>query len=174
MPALCLCAFLVVAAQQAEMPAAAQAVPTLSFQRIAVKAGETAALPVYLVSEENYEQPMQVTVEFPKTHLTFEKVERDYLAEKANWKITATASDHPQKKDIGLVKVDIDPGPAKFFPSGLVARVYFQVAKGTPDGDILLTGALAAPASSKAVALSAPAKISVFTNAVFACFFYMH
>jgi hypothetical protein len=153
---------------------AAAAGMELSFERVAVKAGETAALPIYLVSETNYAEPFRITLEFPAAELTFETLEIAYLAEKAGWKVTGSAIDHPDKKDVRIVRMDVQPGEPKFFPSGLVAHARFAVAKDHPDGDILLPAQLIAPVSGPPVASKEPGKITVITNAAFGCFFYMH
>jgi len=146
----------------------------LSFSRVAVKAGESAALPIYLVSPANYQEPFQITLEFSDRQLTFQKVEADYLAQKAKWTIGATVTVHPDKPDSRILRIDIKPGESKFFPSGGVAHAHFLVSKDSLDGDILLNAALIAPVASEPVSAAAPAKITVFTTAVYGCFFYMH
>jgi hypothetical protein len=146
----------------------------LSFARVAVLAGEAAALPIYLIAEDNYREAFQITLEFSPAELTFQKVDRAYLAEKANWKLTATVRDHLARKDRRVVQIDVEPGDAKFFPSGNVAHAHFLVARDRPDGDILVDATLAAPASSNPLPSAEPGKITVYTTPVFACFFYMH
>jgi hypothetical protein len=154
---------------------AADTVPMkLSFERVAVSAGEEAALPIYLVSNDIYRERFQITLEFPSNELTFQKVERDYLAEKANWTIAATVKDHPDRKDRRILKIDVTPGDARFFPSGSVAHANFVVAKDHSDGDILLDAALVAPSSARPVPAAEPAKITVISKPAFGCFFYMH
>lgn len=146
----------------------------LSFPRVAVKAGETAALPIYLVSSENYHEPFQVTLEFSPAELTFQKIERAYLADRAKWTIAAEVKPHPEKQDLRILQIDITPGQAAFFPSGAVAHAHFTVAANRADGDILLGAALIAPTGSSPVPAPEAAKVTVFTTPVFGCFFYMH
>lgn len=146
----------------------------LSFERVAVLAGEEAALPIYLVSSGNPREPFHITLEFSSGELTFQKVERAYLAEKAGWQLKAAVRDHPERKGRRILQIHVDPGEAPFFPSGGVAHAHFVVAKTQGEGDILLDAALAAPTSSKPVPTAQPAKISVIKTAVFGCFLYMH
>lgn len=146
----------------------------LSFSRVAARAGESAALPIYLISRENYHEPFSITLEFSAAALTFEKVETAYLAQRAKWTVTATVEDHAEKEKTRIVRIDIQPGQATFFPSGAVAYAHFRVAKDRADGDILLNAALTAPMNSTVVPSDEPAKITVFTTPVFGCFFYMH
>jgi hypothetical protein len=168
-------ALIVVAAVAAGGPQTAGPPPLeLSFERATAKAGESAAIPIYLVSDTNYQEPFQITLEYSASRLTFQKVEPDYLAERAKWKLSASESDHPGKPGRRIVRIDVTPGGSSFFPSGLVARAHFVVSKDTPDGDIPLDAALVAPRGSTPVATATPAKVTVFTTPVFACFFYMH
>ena len=169
--ALVLVAALGSAASQAQ---AARAPMELSFDRATAKAGEPVALPVYVVSDANYQEPFQITLEFPQGQLTFQKIEPDYLAERAKWKMSGAVVDHPGKADRRILRIDVTPGGSTFFPSGLVAHAHFLVTGGTPDGDIVLDAALVAPSGSNPVPTTEPAKITVFTTPVFACFFYMH
>jgi hypothetical protein len=146
----------------------------LSFDRATAKPGESVALPVYLVSDANHQEPFQITLEFPERHLTFEEVELDYLAERAKWTMSASVADHPENSGRRILRIEIKPGGSDFFPSGLVAHAHFAVAAGTPDGDILLAGALVAPLGSRPVPTQEAPRITVATAAMFGCFFYMH
>ena len=146
----------------------------LSFTRVAVMPGRSAALPIYLVADDPYGEPFQITLEFPSGVLTFEKVVTDYLAEKAGWTMRGEARAHPEKRGWRILQIDVTPGSAAFFPSGLVAHAHFLVNKTQKDGDITLPAALRAPARATPVASAEPAKISVQSTPVFGCFFYMH
>lgn len=146
----------------------------LSFTRVAVMPGQPAAVPIYLVADEPYAEPFQMTLEFPSAALTFQKVVSDYLAERARWTIRADTRAHPEKPGWRILQIDITPGSAAFFPSGLVAHAHFLVNKVQKDGDILLPAALRTPALAAAVTAAAPAKITVQSTPVYGCFFYMH
>jgi hypothetical protein len=146
----------------------------LSFDRVSVRAGEEAALPISVVSAGNPQDPFQIVLKFPAARLTFLKLETGYLAKKANWTLAAIVNDHPDLQGIRVVQIDVKPADARFFPSGVIAYAHFQVAAGTDDGDIMIDGALIAPTSSTPIAAAEAGKITVFTTPVFGCFFYMH
>jgi hypothetical protein len=155
-------------------PASLDSGMELSFPRVAVKPGETAALPIYLVSSGNYHEPFRITLEFQKGELTFQKIERAYLAERAKWIIAAAVKAHAEKEELNILQIDITPGQASFFPSGAVAHAHFTVAADRPAGDIVLASALVAPVGAPPVPPTDAAKITVFTTPIFGCFFYMH
>ena len=165
---------LVLAALTSPMQTSQDAPMELSFSRVVVKPGESAALPIYLVSEKTYTEPFQITLEFTAGELTFQKIETAYLAKKAKWSVSAAAAAHPDKSDKRVLKIAITPGQSSFFPSGAVAHAHFLVNKNRREGDILLEAALLAPPSAPRVASAEPAKITVRSTPVFGCFFYMH
>jgi hypothetical protein len=166
--------WLLIVSLGAWLPASQPKPMELSFTRVAVVPGQSAALPIYLVADDPYREPFQITLEYRSADLTFEKVVADYLAEKAKWTMGAAARDHPEKSGWRVVQIDIIPGSAAFFPSGLVAHAHFLVNKTRKDGDILLAAALRAPAGAVPVASVLPGKITVQSTPVFGCFFYMH
>ncbi len=168
--ALCLLSTVLSAA--AQPPDAA--LMELSFTRVAVWAGEEAALPIYLVSESNYHEPFQITLEFSADQLSFQKIQSAYLADRAKWTMGATLKNHPEKGNRRILQIDVTPGQATFFPSGAVAHAHFLVAAGSRDGDILLDAALVAPLSASPVPTPGPAKITVISALLYGCFFYMH
>lgn len=153
---------------------APQAAMELSFSRVAVKPGESAALPIYLVSSQAYPQPFQITLDFAAGELTFQKIEIAYLAARAKWTIRGAVRAHPEKSDRRILQIDITPVASTFFPSGAVAHAHFLVDKKQANGEILLQAALRAPAAAPPVRSPEPAKITVFTTPIFGCFFYMH
>jgi hypothetical protein len=159
---------------QAPQGAAAAAPMELSFTRVIVAPGATAALPVYLVANDVYREPFQITLEFPDRNLKFEKVELAYLSERAKWKISGSVKPHPEKSDRQVLLIDVVPDASTFFPSGAVAHAHFLVSKETKVGDVLLDAALIAPAGSTPMSTAKPAKIIVSTTPIFGCFFYMH
>ena len=146
----------------------------LSFTRVIVAPGASAALPIYLVANEVYREPFQITLEYGDKEVKFEKVALAYLSERAKWKITGSVRPHPEKPDRRVLLIDIVPEASTFFPSGAVAHAHFLVNKDTKVGDVLLDAALIAPAGSTPVATQKPAKIIVSTTPIFGCFFYMH
>lgn len=146
----------------------------LSFGRAAVKAGETATLPIYLVSDVNYQAPFQITLEFPHPLLTFEKIEPDYLAQRAKWTFQARVEPHPRDPARRILRIDVTPGASSFFPSGGIAHAHFLVGQDAPDGDIPIASALIAPIGAPPAVPEEAAKITVFTTPIFGCFFYMH
>lgn len=159
-----------------QAPQAAAVAPPmeLSFTRVIVAPGASAALPIYLVANEVYREPFQITLEYGDRELKFEKVALAYLSERAKWKVTGSVKPHPEKPDRRVLRIDITPGESTFFPSGAVAHAHFLVSKDTRVGDVLLDAALIAPAGSTPVTASKPAKIIVSTTPIFGCFFYMH
>ncbi len=146
----------------------------LSFDRVSARAGDEVRFPISLVSDFNSQEPFQILLPFPASALTFVKVETGYLASEAAWTFAAAAKDHPTKAGTRVVQIDVKPGGAAFFPSGVVAYVVFKVTEGAHDGDIPIEGSLVLPPSSTPIAAAEPGRINVFTKALFGCFFYMH
>jgi hypothetical protein len=146
----------------------------LSFTRVIVQPGKPAALPIYLVADDVYPGPLQVTLEFDDKQLKFQKVELAYLSIRAKWKVTGSVKPHPDKTDRRVLQIDLVPDPSTYFPSGAVAHAHFLVSKSVQKGAVLLDAALVAPAGSRPVAAAEPAKIIVTTEPLFGCFFYMH
>lgn len=169
--ALCL---LSAAASAAAQPAKGAAPMELSFPRVAVLAGDEAALPIYLVSDSVYTEPFQITLEFPTAQLSFVKVQSDYLADRAKWTLVARVEAHPEKNEVSVLRIDLTPDPTTFFPSGGVAHAHFLVDPSTEAGDILLSATMTAPLGAAPAPAPDMPKITVLSTLVFGCFFYMH
>ena len=158
-----------------QTPQGAVAAPMeLSFTRVIVAPGASAALPIYLVANDVYREPFQIALEYGDKQVKFEKVELAYLAERAKWKVTGSVKPHPEKPDRRVLLIDVVPDASTFFPSGAVAHAHFLVSKDIKVGDVLLDAALIAPTGSSPVSTAKPAKIIVSTTPIFGCFFYMH
>ena len=146
----------------------------LSFSRATARAGEQVALPIYLKSDDNIREAFQLTLRFSPSQLTYEALESGYLARKAGWVLSAKLKNAPEGESPRELKITVQPGTSDFFPSGLIAQARFLVTDGVPDGDIVLQGSLERLSGENQTLQEVPAKITVYSQLMYACFFYMH
>ncbi len=146
----------------------------LSFSRATARAGEQVSLPIYLKSDDNIREAFQLTLRFSPSQLTYEALESGYLARRAGWVLSAELKNAPEGESPRELKITVQPGTSDFFPSGLIAQARFLVTDGLPDGDLILQGSLERLSGANQTLQEVPAKITVYSQLMYACFFYMH
>ena len=157
---------------QTPAPQAERPVVELSFSRASGRAGEEVELPVSLKSDEVVPAPFRITLKFKPSELEYLGLKRAYLAEFAGW--TMKAEQRKMDARTAMVDIDVTPASGDFFPSGVVAYAQFRIPKKAPPGDISLVAALLLPPSVPLTAKAEPAKVTVYTQLMTSCFFYMH
>ncbi len=146
----------------------------LSFSRATARAGEQVALPIYLKSDDNIREAFQLTLRFSPSQLTYEALESGYLARKAGWVLSAELQKAPEGESPRELKITVQPGTSDFFPSGLIAQASFLVADGVADGDIVVQGYLERLSGANQTLQEVSTHIRVYSQLMYACFFYMH
>lgn len=146
----------------------------LSFSRATGRAGERVALPIYLKSDDNIREPFQLTLRFFPGQLLYEGLESGYLARKAGWVLTGELKEAPDEESPRELSITVQPGGADFFPSGLIAQAYFVIMSGLPDGPVALHGSLKRLSGENRTVQEVPTHVMVYSQAMYACFFYMH
>ena len=67
------------------------------------------------------------------------------------------------------------PLGAQLLPNiGLIAQAYFVIMNGVPDGDIVVHGSLERLSGANQTIQEVPTHIRVYSQLMYACFFYMH
>ncbi|MDA2934421.1 hypothetical protein MYX82_08760 [Acidobacteria bacterium AH-259-D05] len=146
----------------------------LSFSRATARAGEKVALPIYLKSDDNIRESFQLTLRFSPGQLLYEGLESGYLARKAGWVLTAELKKAPDEESPRELNITVQPGGADFFPSGLIAQAYFVIMNGVPDGHIVVHGSLERLSGANQTIQEVPTHITVYSEAIYGCLFYMH
>ncbi len=146
----------------------------LSFSRATARAGEQVALPIYLKSDDNIREAFQLTLRFSPAQLLYEGLESGYLARKAGWVLTAELKKAPDEESPRELKITVQPGTSDFFPSGLIAQARFLVKDGVSDGPIVVQGSLERLSGANQTIQEVPTHIRVYSQLMYACFFYMH
>ena len=148
----------------------------LSFGQPRGRAGEEVGLPISVTSDANLEEPFKITLSFSPTQLTFKKLKTGLLALKAGWTLHPLLKEAWTEDDTSVLEISVAPNESKFFPSGIIAYAYFGILETVPNGDIILDSSLqpAGTAPFQVKVKAEPAKISVYTELLYGCFFYMH
>ena len=146
----------------------------LSFSRVSGRAGEEVALPIYLLSNANGKEPFKILIPFLASQATFKELETGLLARKAGWTLGAQVKEGEEDPDTKILEIAVRPGEASFFPSGVVAYVHFVIGEHVPQGDIILDASLEPSGTAPFEVKAEPGKITVYTEAIYGCFFYMH
>lgn len=146
----------------------------LSFSRATARAGEQVALPIYLKSDDNIREAFQLTLRFSPSQLTYEALESGYLARRAGWVLSAELKKAPEGESPRELTITVRPGTSDFFPSGLIAQARFLVTDDVPDGDIVVHGSLERLSGANQTIQEVLTHIRVYSQLMYACFFYMH
>jgi hypothetical protein len=163
-----------VAALQPQERPPAEATIELGFARASGRAGEEVELPVTLKSEQTVAEPFRITLAFPPAVLDYRGFKTAYLAEYAGWVMAARLRPPRADDKRAVVEITVDPGKKAFFPSGVVGYAQFRIQKDVPDGDIPIDAELTLPPSVPLRSTVERATVTVYTNLITSCFFYMH
>lgn len=159
------------AAQQPESEAPSL---ELSFSRASGRPGDEVKLPIYVNSDSEVRQPFKIVLRFSPEQVTYKQFETGLLARKAGWTLQPQPKEASKDQKLASLEIEVQPGNSEFFPNGVIAYARFAIAKTAPVGDIPLEASLEPIGSAPLKLKAEPAKITVYTEAVYGCFFYMH
>ncbi len=146
----------------------------LSFSRASGRAGEEVALPIFVTSNANVKEPFKIILKYPTAQLSYKELETGLLARKAGWTLRARLEPASNEREASVLEIGVEPGDAKFFPSGAIAYAHFLIPEGITDGELLLEASLEIGGATEIAVETEPAKITVYSKLIYSCFFYMH